>query len=51
MYIQYFPSVVQGIVLAAEAYDTSFDLAWGLLFALWLCQKHFSSKEPMIVTH
>ena len=51
MYLQYIPYEVRGVVLAAEVYNTSFDLAWGLLFTLKLCQKHFSSKEPMIVTH
>ena len=36
MYIKYITSVVGGGggVLAAEAYNTSFDLAWGWLFAL-----------------
>ena len=34
MFIQYISSVVRGVVLAAEAYNTSFDLAQGLLFAL-----------------
>ena len=34
MYIQYILSVVQVVVLAAEAYNTSFDLARGLLLAL-----------------
>ena len=31
MYIQYIPSIVRGIVLAAEAYSTSFDWALDLL--------------------